>query len=547
MRTLLLTLIAVLALQMPSARAERLTIGVSQYAATLNHLLEASVAQSYLLGMTLRPLTFYDADWTLVCGICVRLPTFDNGLAQRQPLENGGEGVAVTYEIKPDLVWDDGTPVTAKDLRLAWEIGRDRAVGAIVGESFRRILEATVVDDHTITFLIDHVPFDYNASGLMPLPEHIEGPIYRKDPASYAKRTRYDTQPNTPGLAFGPYRIVEARAGSEVLLERNPTWSGKQPAFDQVKLVTVNNTAALEANLLSGAIDMISGEFGIAVPQALAFEKRHGEDYQILYRPSLAYEHIDLNLDRPVLQDRRLRQALLYAIDRQAIVDKLFGDKQPVATSNVSPLSPNWADDVPKYPYDPEKAASLLEEAGWRLDGKVRKNAAGESLILVIGTTAGDRTRELVQQVLQSQWRAIGIEVRIQNAPARTFFGQQVRERRYGDMALFAWFAAPGSVPRSTLRSSEIPTEENGWSGQNYTGYDNPEVDRLIDEMEITIDEEARKVLWGDLQRIYMTDLPVLPLYWRATAFVLPKWLGNVHPTGNLSPTTYWIEDWVRN
>ncbi len=546
MRILLLTLFAALTLQLPSARADRLTIGVSQYAASLNPLLEASVAQSYLLGMTLRPLTFYDADWNLVCGICLDLPTFDNGMAQRQTLDDGSKGVAVTYRLKPDLTWDDGTPVTSADLKLAWEIGRDRAVGAVVGESFRRVLEVTTPDARTVTFLVDHVPFNYNASNLIPMPAHVEGPIYREDPKAYATRTRYDTAPNTLGLAFGPYRVVKVRAGSEILLQRNPTWSGKQPVFDQVTLITIGNTAALEANLLSGAIDMISGEFGIAVPQALAFQRRHGEDYQILFRPSLAYEHIDLNLERPVMQDRRLRQALLFAIDRQAIVDRLFGDKQPVATSNVSPLSPDWTDQVARYPYNPEKAAALLEDAGWHLDGKIRKNAAGESLILTIGTTAGDRTRELVQQALQSQWREAGIEVRIQNAPARTFFGQQVRERRYGDMAMFAWVAAPDSIPRTTLRSSEIPTEENGWSGQNYTGYNNPEVDRLIDEMEVTIDADARKVLWGDLQRIYMTDLPVLPLFWRATAFVLPKWLGNVHPTGNLSPTTYWIEDWVR-
>lgn len=547
MRLLIISALAALIVHLPSARAERLNIGVSQYAASLNQLLEASVAQSYLLGMIARPLTFYDADWNLVCGICLRLPTFENGLAERRPLDDGSTGIAVTYELKPDLKWDDGTPVTSKDLKLAWEIGRDRDVGALVGESFRRILEVTLVDEHTVTFLVDRVLFNYNASGLIPMPSHIEGPIYRDDPKTYATRTSYDAAPNTPGLSFGPYRIVEARAGSDILLERNPTWAGKQPIFDEVKLVTINNTAALEANLLSGSIDMIAGEFGIAVPQALAFQKRHGEDYQILFRPSLAYEHIDLNLDRPFLKDRRLRQALLFAIDRQSIVDRLFGDKQPVATSNVSPLSPDYTDQVPQYPYDPEKAASLLEEAGWTLDGKVRKNAAGENLILTLGTTAGDRTRELVQQVLQSQWRQVGIETRIQNSPARTFFGQQVRERRYGDMAMFAWFAAPDSIPRTTLRSSEIPTEENGWSGQNYTGYDNPEVDRLIDEMEITIDANARTVMWAELQQIYMTDLPALPLYWRATAFVLPKWLGNVHPTGNLSPTTYWIEDWTRN
>ncbi|GAB5470232.1 MAG: peptide ABC transporter substrate-binding protein [Rhodospirillales bacterium] len=528
------------------ADESRLTIGVGQYTASLNALLEASVAQSYILGMTSRPMTMYDADWTLVCGVCVRIPTFENGLAQRQALEDGGEGVAVTYEMNPDLEWDDGTPVTSRDVKLAWEIGGDRRVGAIGGESYRRILEVTTPDDHTVTFLLDHVPFNYNVSGIIPLPDHIEGELYREDPAAYAKRTLYDAAPDTPGLAFGPYRIVRAQAGSEILLARNPAWSGKQPAFDEVRVVTVSNTAALEANLLSGSIDMIAGEFGIQVPQALAFERRHGDDYQVIFRPSLAYEHIDLNLTRPHLQDVRVRHALLHAIDRQAIVDRLFGDRQPVALSNVSPLSPNATEDLPRYDYDPETAAALLEAAGWTAEGTGRVNGAGERLILTLGTTAGDRTRELVQQVLQSQWREVGIEVRIQNAPARVFFGQNMRERRYGDMALFAWFAAPGSVPRTTLRSSEIPTAENGWSGQNYSGYANPEMDRLIDDLEVTLDAEARKTVWADLQRLYMTDLPVLPLYWRSTAFILPTWLGNVKPTGNLSPTTYWIEDWVR-
>lgn len=544
MRILLLA-VALLLAALP-ARADRLRIGVSQYAASLNPLLEASVAQSYVLGMALRPLTFYDAAWQLVCSLCLRLPTFENGLAERRSLPDGGEGVAVTYEIRPDLAWADGTPVTAEDFRLAWEIGRDPAVGAVGGESFRRTLEATVVDPHTITFLLDRVPFDYSASRLMPLPSHIEGPIYRADPATYRTRTAYDAAPATPGLYFGPYRIAEARAGSEIVLARNEHWAGPAPAFDEVRVVTVSNTTALEANLLSGSLDMIAGELGLEVAQALAFERRHGDAYRYLYRPSLAYEHIDLNLGQAPLQDVRVRRALLHAIDRQAIVDRLFGDKQPVAVSNVSPLSPDSTDALPLYPYDPERAAALLEEAGWQLSGRGRRNAAGESLVLTIGTTAGDRTRELVEQVLQSQWRQVGVEVRIQNAPARVFFGQQLNRRQYGDMAMFAWFAAPNSVPRTTLRSSEIPSPENGWAGQNYSGYSNPEMDRLIDELEVTLDAETRRGLWAELQRLYKTDLPVLPLYWRSTAFILPKWLENVEPTGNLSPTTYWIEDWVR-
>src|SRR3546814_15050616 len=86
-------------------------------------------------------------------------------------------------------------------------------------------------------------------------------------------------------------------------------------------------------------------------------------------------------------------------------------------------------------------------------------------------TTAGDKTRELVQQVLQSQWRAVGIDIRIHNEPARVFFGQTVRHRRFEGMAMFAWLSATESVPRTTLHSTMITSAQNGWSGQNYNGF----------------------------------------------------------------------------
>ena len=174
----------------------------------------------------------------------------------------------------------------------------------------------------------------------------------------------------------------------------------------------------------------------------------------------------------------------------------------------------------------------------------VRVDAAGRPLRVELMTTAGDRTRELVQQVLQSQWKAAGIDVRIRNQPARVFFGETVSRRQFGSMALFAWFSAPESVPRTTLHASEIPTEANGWSGQNYTGFRNAEMDGLIEAIETELDEGKRRALWGRLQALYAEQLPALPLWWRANAFVLPAWLDGVRPTGHQYPTTLWVEEW---
>ena len=182
--------------------------------------------------------------------------------------------------------------------------------------------------------------------------------------------------------------------------------------------------------------------------------------------------------------------------------------------------------------------------AGWSKGGDgIRRNAEGQRLSFELMTTAGNRSRELVEQVLQSQWRRIGVDIRIKNEPARVLFGETLPHRRF-DMAMYAWISSPENVPRSILHSSEIPSEANGFVGQNATGYANPEMDRLIDALEIELEADKRKALWAEAQRLYATELPSLPLYFRSDVFVLPKWLSGVRPTGNQSPTTLWITDW---
>jgi peptide/nickel transport system substrate-binding protein len=277
----------------------------------------------------------------------------------------------------------------------------------------------------------------------------------------------------------------------------------------------------------------------------LALEKRQGGRFAFLYKPSLVYEHVDLNFDNPILADKRVRHALIHALDREAISKQLFAGRQPVAHTSVSPLDDVYADDVPRYAYDPKRAVRLLAEAGWdRTRNGVRTNAKGQPLTLEIITTAGNRTRELVQQVLQSQWRQVGIDVRIRNQPARVMFGQSLTERKFPAMAMYAWKSSPENVPRTTLHSAHIPSPANGYAGQNYPGFRNAEMDDLIDRIEVELDIEKRKSLWRRLQEIYVEELPAIPLHFQADAFVLPKWLKGVEPTGHQYPTTLWIENW---
>ncbi len=530
---------------------DKLTIGVTQFPSTLNPIIDSMLVKSYVLAMARRQVSIIGHDWEAMCQLCTELATFESGRAEKfQVLGKDGKptgetGVRTRFTLRDDAFWGDGVPVTTKDVVFTWKVGRHPETGVSDFRSFQDILDIEVQDEKTFTVVNRKLDYRYYAmGGFSVLPAHLEEAAFAV-PKEYRHRTLYETDPTNPGLYNGPYRITEVVAGSHIVLRRNDAWRGAPPAFSEIQVRTIEKTAALEANLLSGAIDYVAGEAGLSLDQALAFEKRHDEKYDVFYKPGLIYEHLDVMLDNPILADIRVRRALAHAIDREAISQQLFAGKQPVAHKGTHPLDWTHTDEVRKYPFDPDASRELLNAAGWtEIRDGVRHNKSGERLSLEIMTTAGNRVRELVEQVLQDYWKAVGIEVKIRNEPARVLFGETISKRKFTGLAMFAWLSAPESLPRTTLHSESIPTEANNWAGQNYTGFRNAEMDRLIDAIEIELDRTKRGALWKRLQQIYAEELPAIPLYFRADGFIVPKWLKGIRPTGHMYTTTHWIEEW---
>ncbi|MCZ6763523.1 MAG: peptide ABC transporter substrate-binding protein [Alphaproteobacteria bacterium] len=523
----------------------QLIIGISQFPEGFHPTLFSHVAQSLVLGASRRPLTTYDAEWQLICMLCEALPDVADGTAREWISSEGEEGWELDYKIRDDAVWADGTPVTTRDVLFTWEIGRHPESGVAASELYTDIEKIEAHDDRRFTLFNKKRSCDYQGINDFELiPAHIDEANFA-EPREYRTRSAFETDTTNPGLYMGPYMVTALEFGASITLERNPNWWGKTPRFDRVIFKIIENTAALEANLLSGDIDYIAGEDGITLDQALAFEAKHGEDYNVVFRSGLIYEHIDLRQEDPILSDIRVRRALAYGADREGIAEQLFKGHQPVAHGAINPLDEVYYDGVPKYGFDPVRAAELLDEAGWtELRDGVRHNAAGDPLTIEIMTTAGNRVRETVEQILQSMWRDIGVDLRIRNEPARVFFGQTTRQRRFHHMAMYAWVSAPKSIPLSTLHSTMIPTVENNYSGQNYPGYASDEMDEVIDRLQVECAEATQTELWNRLQTLYAEDLPVLPLYFRANVFVMPHWLKGVEPTGHQYPSTLWIENW---
>ncbi len=530
----------------PAQAKDDLVIGVAQFPSSLHPNIDAEVIKSYVLGFAIRPITAFDAEWENTCLLCDALPTLDNGLAKYEDV-NGKHGLAVTLKLKPDLKWGDGVPVTTKDLLFTWKVGKDPNSGFSNNNPWDRAKSIDVIDDHTAVLHLDSVMVSYNQWDQL-LPEHIEGPIYAKAtaPGDYIKQTAYNRAPTTPGLYNGPFRITNYQSGVQVVEEPNPEWTGPKPGFKRIVIKLIENTAALQANLLSGDVDMVAGEgVGLTIDQVIALRKQQPDKFTYIFKPSLTYEHIDMKIENPILADLRVRKAMLYSLDRQTLVDKLFEGMQPVAATWVNPLNPYYTKDVPAYGYDVAKAKALLTEAGWTPgpDG-ICRNAAGQRLSVEFATTSGNRLRELTQQVLQNQWKAACIEATIKNEPPRTLFGDTLKKRLYTGLIMYGWSSAVTESPRRTLHSSQIPTAVNNWGGSNSIAFNNPQMDADIVKAEAELDPAKAKLIWADMQKIYADQLPVLPLFFRAEAHVVPKWLKGYAPTGHGDYSVLWSENW---
>jgi peptide/nickel transport system substrate-binding protein len=199
---------------------------------------------------------------------------------------------------------------------------------------------------------------------------------------------------------------------------------------------------------------------------------------------------------------------------------------------------------VVRYEYDPTKAGKMLDEAGWKMGSRGYREKNGQKLSLNIMTTAGNKTRELVQVFLQEQLKKVGVELTVNNVPARVLFGEVTPKRQFPSLVMFAQTATPENVPASVMHSRQIPTKENGYGGQNYGGWKNKRNDEILDLVPSELDLGKRKALMAEQQKIFSEDLPHFPLYMRADVVVLPTNLKGYRMTGHLVLPSSWAEQW---
>lgn len=509
---------------------------------------------------------------------CETVPTLENGGAAFAG-DGADKHLEVTYKIRKDWRWTDGTPVTAKDAVYAWKLVMDPKMEVAARTSTEKLYDVAEVDANTVKALfmsenqakeaaagtlkgnVDFAAFkaDYEESAYADTKGSVVDPVYWYVginfgflPSHVIGTVPADQQATidwtkTPG--DGPFYVKEWKQGQEIVLEK----SDKPFALGDPKIKTLifrfyAETAAVISALQNGEVDVVTGTGGLSVANAPDLDKiEQAGLYKVLYEPGYQWEHIDLNMTKFPLDDIKVRKALYYATDRQSLVDKLYFGKQSTTDLPI-PKGLSWAytDNYTKYPYDPEKAKALLAEAGW--DCKALPcTKDGKNLEFTLMTT--DRAdRQALAQVIQSMWKKINVGVNIQFLYGRGLFatadaGGPLSARTF-DAAIYTWITGDDPGHLGLYDCASIPSKENNYAGQNYTGFCNKDADQALRNNEsdpvISLSREKRFPELEKFYKIWTDEAPVIPLFSNTRVYVVRNGLKNF----KAGPTQYAADVW---
>ncbi len=483
-----------------------------------NLLVESDVEAPIYCGLIKR-----HEDWKLYSEMAEKVPSLKDGDWKILP----GKKMQITFKLKKGWKWHDGKDVTASD--FVWTLRmrknpRTPVVSRFLDDKIENVLAP---DPYTVTFQYQEL-YPYANEGYDVLPSHLLLRDYNRSPENFDKIS-YTRAP----VHCGPYKLKEWVPGSHIELTASPeTYGGEKPKISRIFFRFILDSTVMAANLMGNQGDA-TGTHNFTDPAQIDEIVQRNPQMNGHYDEGLVWEHVDFNMDNEWLKDKRVRQAIIYGINRDAMVQALFKGRLPVAHTFFGPRHFAHHKDIKKYNFDAGRARQLLTEAGFtpNPDGILR-DSRGRRFEMTIMTTAGAAVREQVEQIVKDQLRQVGIDLRIDNRPASVLFGQVTRERTFPHMVMYAWSSGPTTHYQTIWRSTEIPTRENNFVGQNTPGYRNPEVDRLITSSLEELDEAKRKDMLIKAQDLWAEDPPSIPLYFRLVINASRKGLQGYKPRG---------------
>lgn len=450
-------------------------------------------------------------------------------------LENGGiseDGLTWTIKLRDDVTWHDGEPFTAEDVEFTFDLIMNPDFKASSRLGYDQITDIRVVSPTEITWTMkeSYTPLLAILAATFIVPKHILSTEPDPNNAPF----------NNNPVGTGPFMWEERVAGDHLTLRANPNYFGEGPYLESVVFKYIPDLNALYTQFKTGAIDYIGIQ---GIPANYVEEAQSLPDVVVHVGPSPSIEQIRLNHGRPQFQELAVRQALYYAMDKQTIIDNIYYGLPTPAESYLPKESWAYNDQLPPHEYNPEKAIEILEAAGWHVgaDGVREKN--GVRLAFTNSTTSGNQVREQAQQLLQQNWRDIGVEMEIRNLPPAVIWGDFSRESQYDSQMVGITFGrGPDPDVTTSFASTAIPVK--GGAGNNNGQYENPEVDELLERGVRTVDPEERKAIYHELQRVLREDLALLPIFQYANLEGTKKGLVGYAANPNVQSNCWNINVW---
>ncbi|TMQ24702.1 MAG: peptide ABC transporter substrate-binding protein [Candidatus Rokuibacteriota bacterium] len=513
--------------QAPGApqKGGQVIVGLSQEPQNFNPVMPTIEAQRGVHMAIYDDLWRIDPKGAFVPNLAAAIPTQANGGVSK-------DGTSFTVKLRPGVQWHDGQPFTARDVVFTWKTIMNPKVTAFSTVGFDQIADMWTGDDATLKFKLKqpYAPILDILADMFVVPEHVL--------ARSADINKDEFNTRRP-VGTGPFKFVEWVSGDHVTLEAHRAYHGPGPYLDRLIFKYVPDLTVLFTQLKTGEVDA-TGIQGI--PVDLYPEARTLSTINLYVDPSTSYETIAPNHLLPMFKDRRMRQALYLGLDKKPIVEKIYLGLAPEAESYVPPQS--WAYN-PKikghHRYDPERAKRLLDEIGWKVGPDGIRVKDGARLSFENACTAGNKQREQIQQLLQQQWRQIGVEMKINNKPAAVLFGDFYRMSKFETIVIGMGM---GSDPEHSFRlhSKYIPAK--GGLGRNSIAYENPEVDRLLDAGVRDLDREKRKTAYFRLQEVLADEVPYLPIYHFVNIRGTRKGLEGFRPNSNMQEYPWNTNEW---
>jgi len=468
---------------------------------------------------TLNPLTASDA-YAGIIDNYIYEPLVDRNLDTLElypklasTWEISADGLVYTFKVRQGVKFQDGVPVTARDFKYCFDRIMDEKVNApFLRNYYQDIRKAEVLDDYTIKFTYARPYFRALelCGGVQAIPKHLfeRDPDFNKSPLGRAP------------VGTGPYKFVEWVTGQKIVLERNDAyWGQHHPQIKRIVFRVINESSSALIELKKRQIDLMDLSPLQWTKQTSSERFKEAFRKEQYYEPNFSY--IGWNIRKPFFSDKRVRRAMTMMVDRPTLLKNLLFGLGIVVTGEAYVKSPYYDTAIQPWPYDPEGAKKLLDEAGWiDHDGDGIRDKDGVPFKFEFLIPSSSIFANQLGTVLKEELKKAGIVMEIRSLEWATF-SKLVDGREFDAMAM-GWSLSVETDPYQLWHSSQMG------KGSNYVGFKNDEADRIIVEARRTFDRDKRIALLKRFHHILHDEQPYTFLFCQPSLVAISRRFGNV-------------------